>query len=337
MKQLKNWGNGFTLFLAYLFIVIYALIFTNETGWTLLLFATLLVGIEMISLLGSLRRLKLVSREELLLQMGESAKLSFEITKRGSYPLVFIQMKLMSTAFPSTISLYFFQGKKQLQTMWSPAERGYFQKVPIQVTSSDFFGWFQKKRILEMEMNGFVLPQFSVEADTVVAYFQQVLHQSTYGESSFTVKNYRPYRMGDALKQIDWKVSSRQQELIYREYQQYQTSEWVFIFYGQDSFYFEEMLGIFYSLHRQFPQFTTILIGENVPMVETNDLRQYALIQPLIAPQVLPEFHQKRIFLFTPQYSEALEEQVTHLQRDNQLTVYTYKELMAKLGIEVTL
>jgi hypothetical protein len=79
------------------------------------------------------------------------------------------------------------------------------------------------------------------------------------------------------------------------------------------------------------------LLGKKSDAFAENDLRQYALIQPLKASQSLPDFHQKRIFLFTPKYSEDLEQQIASLQQDNQVTVYTYKELMKTLGIEVAL
>ncbi len=71
MKQIKNWGNALLLSLAYFFIVIYALIFTNETGWTLLLFASLFILIELISILGSLRRLQLTTSEQFMMHLGE--------------------------------------------------------------------------------------------------------------------------------------------------------------------------------------------------------------------------------------------------------------------------
>jgi hypothetical protein len=337
MKQIKNWGNALMLSLAYFFIVIYALIFTNETGWTLLLFASLLILIELISILGSLRRLQLTTSEQLMMHLGEQAELTLEITKRRQYPLILFQTEISSVFFKQSIFFYFFNTQKNVQVSWLPEQRGYYQKLPVQVISRDFFGWFQKKQTLELNMTSFVLPEFSNSAETAISYFQQILQRSSYGEPSFTVKNYRPYRAGDALKQIDWKASSRQQELIYREYQQFQTSEWIFIFYGQDSFYFEEMLSVFYSLQRQFPQIPAVLLGKKSDAFAENDLRQYALIQPLKASQSLPDFHQKRIFLFTPKYSEDLEQQIASLQQDNQVTVYTYKELMKTLGIEVAL
>ncbi len=325
------------MFLSYAAIVIYALIFTNSTGWTLLAFATFLLLTELLSLAGLLRGLDLSSSETLVAQADEKLSVLLLIKKR-SYPVWFARVLLTSPMIEGTFQLIFYHGRpRQLLGVFKPQQRGHVTAVDFEATSSDLFDWLQKSRQMKLATDWYILPAEHVDAASVGAFFKQVMYRSDRGEHSFAVKNFRPYQAGDAIKQIDWKLSSRQQELMLREYQLYQTSEWVLLFYGQASPHFEAMLSMFYSLKKQLPQknVQTLLCGKNIEQPSSADLKQYALIQPLDQAVILPNFMYKKIMIFTPELSEHLTAQAEELRRNNQVEIYSYTELTERLRNEV--
>ena len=241
MGRAKQLGQGIMGGVIYLLVLSYALIFTNRTGWALLTFVTLLMVMEISSLLGSLKRLQLSSRESVVAQVDEALDILIEMKKIKRRPLWFVRLGL--DFYPEregNLPLLFYGGrKKKLTKVWYPKKRGKIETLPVTLKSRDLFGWFKKEERRQLPVDWLVLPKEHPSTGEVNLLLQQFIHARDQGDSSFLIKNYRPYSPGDPLKQIDWKVSSRKRELTFREYQHYEPSEWVFILYGLKSSYFE--------------------------------------------------------------------------------------------------
>lgn len=333
MRRLKQWLQGLLILCLYLLISAYAIIFTNNTGWTLWMLATLFLLSEIISLTASLKRVVLESEQTVLTSVGQPKLVEFSLKKKKRYLLGFSKLKLNSQIPDLSVELLFYDGrKKRVSGEWLPSQRGHVKESQVTAISGDLFDWLQKSRKMKIVTDYFALPEKHKQSSQLARLLERAMRQTTFGEHSFSISNYRPYRPGDAIKQIDWKLSSRQQETILREYQLYQDAEIALLFYGKKSNYFEEMLSLFYGmqeyLHRK--KIPVILLGEQVSATAPS-YKDYAKIQPLEADVQLPEVSGKTLFVFTPESCDSLNLEIQRLQRRQQVKVYTYENLMTKL------
>lgn len=327
MKRTTMIGRFFLLVFTYLGVFFYALAFTNKTGWAVLLFVSLILLMEILSLISPLRGVQISASETLIAHLGEP------IT-----PLVTIKRAVRLPLFFSRLSIHLpFEKKKQtirhyhgqtiaLSLSWSPKKRGWITKQPIERIGSDLFGWFEKTRVETLSVNWVVLPAIHPYAAAGLSFIEYVTKRDYFGDSSYTIKTYRDYQKGDPLKQIDWKTSSRKQSLILREYEKYEPVKWTFIFYGLESEYFEELLSLFYSISKMYPQQAEfLLIGENISSNEQNELENYALIQPLKTLVEIPERNHRNICLFLPEWTEEVEK-ILPEQKKKQFSTVVYSQ-----------
>lgn len=334
MRKIKYWLQLTLASIFYLSILFYALIFTNETGWTLWVFATLLLFTEIVSLLGSLKRIKLVSQATMITSVGEPTIIEFFLQKKKAYPLWFIKLQFTYTQLNLVTPIYFYRGEqRQIENYWIPEERGYFTKTELIVTSSDLFDWLKKERKVQIPINYYVLPKKHEKASQLATDFQRSFYQNQVGETSFSLKNYRPYQAGDSIKQIDWKLSSRQSDFMFREYQLFQEAPFVLLFYGQESLNFEDTLSLFYSLQEYLGEknYHYLAYGSQIDISKSAQVKDYACIQPLVKDQALPLLIGKKLIVFAPEISTFLHQEISRLGEKQQVTLYVYNNVKQQM------
>jgi hypothetical protein len=102
----------------------------------------------------------------------------------------------------------------------------YCGKIVMELSSVncyDYLGIFTLKRKTEAKAEAFVLPQIQpldIEIDTAVNFYAE---SNTYsaekpGDDPSEIFDIRPYRSGDSLKSIHWKLSSKADELMVKEF-----------------------------------------------------------------------------------------------------------------------
>lgn len=115
-----------------------------------------------------------------------------------------------------------------------PEQRGDGEFSGVDLVSRSVFGLWQRKRYLPLADSIKVYPNFrAISQYTLLATDHQlsqlgVKHRQRRGEGN-DFHQLREYRPGDALRQIDWKASSRYHKLISKEYQDERDQQIVFM------------------------------------------------------------------------------------------------------------
>lgn len=330
MPVVKQSLKLLTLAIIYLLGFFYSAIFNNEIGWTLFLFMTFMLVLCLIPLLVPLKGIKAQSPATVITHVGENVKLPLDLQRENALlPLAQLTVSVKKPAVDVVITSYLFYRQQQLLFNWRPEKRGVYHELQLYYQSSDFFHLFTKGRTAQLNKHILVLPQKQPLAQTL--QLQQTLQNQTFGEPTFTIKNYRPYRSGDTPKNIDWKLSSKQSTLIYREHENERNAQMVWVFWGAPSEYFEAMLSLYYSLQDLLEDpVEQLLLGKHIAEPTQKDALAFARIQPLEEAPVLPKLTEKLIFFFTPEQTPQTVEQVEQLRKYNQVTVYDYAGLTKK-------
>lgn len=339
MKQKMKKGllyGAFTLF--YLAITLYTFIFNNTTGWGLFFFFSMFFFCCIISLLPSLRKIEVETINQKYVHLNESLPVTWELYKKRPTFFPIARLTIDSPLLSDTSAfLYFFTGsKRQLDLTWKPDKRGVFSTQPIQYQGSDLFFAFSKAYETTFSFHLVVLPTYNSQIEPLINHlFSQTVFPHTYGEMSFAVKSFRQYQTGDSLKYIDWKLSSKRNELIFREYEVSQQPEKLLIFWGSPSEHFEEMLSLYYSIQEAYGRQALVkqqLFGDNIQDSSRPVLEDFASIQPFQTPPVISKLLGMQLFIFTTSIDENLDIQLSSLKRTNQVKVYTYDELSLMLA-----
>ncbi len=116
-----------------------------------------------------------------------------------------------------------------------PKVRGSFDLgQPVVLRRSPWGFWQQRRKLPVATQQARVYPDFSI----ISSYLNMVpdqramqlgLHKAPRRGEGLEFHQLREYRMGDALRQIDWKATSRRRELISREYQEERDQQLVFL------------------------------------------------------------------------------------------------------------
>lgn len=332
MKYLQQTWRTLAFLCIYVLFASYTFAFPSETGWTLLIFVTLVALVELFSFIGRLQNLEFSAPYDLSVHVDTPVSVEVMMNKRPKRILWITGCKVSSPYFLEEFTYVFYHGqKKSLQMTWQPYTRGIVQKQMMHITASDLFGWFKKESTHTFTVDWQVLPAIHPLGKVAGLFFQKqlTLNRQNFGEPSFKINKFRPYQPGDRLSQIDWKISSKQQELVLREYEQEQPSESVFLFYGSASPYFEATLSLFYSLWKELQGEGAdfVLLGEQGMSQTYLTKDDFSFIQPLNQEVELPDFGQKQVILLVP---EANQLPKTSSVR-GWIQIYGYQQLLQQL------
>ncbi|GMA09481.1 hypothetical protein GCM10025886_26340 [Tetragenococcus halophilus subsp. flandriensis] len=332
MKYLGQVWRCLAFLFIYILLGIYALAFPSDTGWTLFLFASLVLVLEIFSLVGALKNILFTAPTYLLAHVNEPISVQFKMKKRQRKILWLANLKLTAPQYQETFDYLFYHGqKKQMQITWQPHKRGIVQQQKIHIIASDLFAWFKKESVNEFVVDWHVLPPIHSLGHVATRFFQKKLTSGVqnFGEHTFKIKKFRPYQAGDRLSQIDWKISSKQQELVLREYEQEEPREIIFLFYGSSSPYFELMLSLFYSVWKELPikEVQFVLLGEQVRNQRAITEEDFSSIQPLEQEISLPDFGKRPMIVFIPEKKQ----QSISIPVKQQVEIYDYQQLMQQL------
>lgn len=327
MKKIRIILSVISYGFLYLLISLYTFIFNNSTGWSLWMFASTLLILIILSLISPLTMLQVTQQDSIETEVNDILKIPLEVSKKTHFPMLFLELDFKENTPRINDTFYFYYGQKKLATAeWMPEQRGYYSSINLTVFANDIFGIFTKKKKIEATTNLFVLPKrYELR---MLAYFQRKIQRTSFGDNDFSIKNYRSYELGDDIKKIDWKLSSRQQEIILKEYHYHQEVDWVFVFYGQQDRYFEETLAFFFNLQEQLElrKNQVVLLGEKTSDLELN--KRIARIEPLKSAQKIPVFSNHKILLFTPLLTEELTQQLQDLPQKQAIEIVTYQDLL---------
>lgn len=306
MKYFKVIGRAIVILMIYLFVFLYAIIFTNDTGWVLLIFFSLLFLFDCLSLISPLRMLKVKNPERLHLTVNEKASIRLVIQRAIKIPLYFETLRVTWPNIQQDQALInYFGQEKKLKLDFKPSQRGMIENQNLVLQTSDFFDLFVKKHSMNLPVEWLVLPEKHPFINEAIVVIEKIMNKKSYGETSYTLKNYREYHEGESMKQIDWKTSSRMENLMIREYERDDPGQWLFVFYGIESIHFEALLSLFYTL---FITYQTparfMIIGDTGANSQLDSLVDFATIQPVASIPEIPYRQTENICVFVPELTK---------------------------------
>lgn len=180
---------------------------------------------------------------ERIIKMGEECKFTIQLTNQSIFPITngTLQVRYrhqLDEAYQEKKIWFHLDGKssEKVTVTFSGSHCGmvelFFDKVRVYdyfgLASVSLFNKGKKGKIHEV----MVVPEFEYteEEQDVLAEENQEITIDAYGEDSSEVKGIREYRQGDPLKNIHWKLSSKQRQLMVKEYSQDETERERFIF-----------------------------------------------------------------------------------------------------------
>ncbi|MEG0254071.1 DUF58 domain-containing protein [Vagococcus sp.] len=297
------------IFLGYAFIFIYAVTFDSELGWLVFIFLTIFLLVNGLLLIDSLKNIQVTFAQELVSSVNEMKRVTLKVKSKNLnhrfYPL--LSLKNEGLDLNQVIPL-FYSKNKEISFDWLPQKRGYYESVEIEVRSSDFFGVLYKTHVQTVECSVCILPKQEKDISGLLHLIEPSIRKNLFGDTNFNLERLRVYQLGDSVKQIDWKTSSKKQQLILKEYETYQPTKTVFIFYGVKSFYFERMLSVYFSLFQQVEsQFCRFVLMESEgKVIERPELEDFAKLEKNENPGKIPEVTESTILIFTPEKTKRL-------------------------------
>ncbi|WP_170924887.1 DUF58 domain-containing protein [Candidatus Enterococcus clewellii] len=330
-QLLKNSLRMLFVLFFYLVLFLYTVIFNNASGWTLFFFLTFLLVGNLISLLPSHKKIQLVLLESSTYQAGHPSQLTVEMfTYRPLLlPLFALTLRLHSTSKTNPAFFWAYTGNRKILSFhWTPETRGLFSELPVFFHSTDFLQLLSKGSIQALAGPFSVLPK--LEKERANAVIQKIVtvqpnFYASFGNRTFTIRDFRSHQTGDPLRLIDWKQSSKRNELIVKEYEQEQEQEACLIFYGQKHARFEELLSVYYSMMHLLDgkiSYTTKLLADYP--VETLNENLFAVLQPFSEEPYMPTYSNKKLLIFAPEPTERLQNHLKALGRTNEVFLITF-------------
>ncbi|MBP1046030.1 DUF58 domain-containing protein [Enterococcus sp. BWM-S5] len=327
---LRNILRMIPVLLFYLALFFYAVVFNNSSGWALFFFLTFLLAANFISLIPSHKKLRLAMIESSTYLVNQSSQLAVEIyTDRPLLlPLYGVTVTQSTSVEKENYFFLAYTGNRKVLTFhWVPTKRGFFSELPVSIHSTDFLKLISKQSVQLLTGPFPVLPK--VNNDLAEKLLQAVLTVQPnfyvpFGNRTFMIRDFREHQVGDPLRMIDWKQSSKRSELIVKEYEQEQEQETCILFYGQAHTYFEELLSIYYSVTRHLNgrmTYRTKLLADYSS--DTPEEYVLAALQPFSEEPEIPFSTNKKLLIFAPEQTEKLQEQLQLLARTNEILLVT--------------
>ena len=315
---------------------IYWMTFNSEAAWILLLFLTVFIVFDSLLMIESVKKLKIKPLNLSSINNGETRDVTLELTSQSKKPLFFpvliIECKELNL---KKVYFLFYQKEKSITFEWKPTERVVLESVVFKITSSDFFSFLVKKSSYQIETNILVLPAKISNTDRLMNLIYPDLKKTVFGESTFNLEKLAPYKPGDSIKKIDWKLSSKKQHLMVREYEEYAENKLMFVFYGRDSKYFEKMLAVFFSIYQTniSKDILFFLVGEGVSKESGIKVEDFSTIRACEDPGEIPYIPNHKLFIFTPRPTKMLDRELSKINGNQPIKVIEYKTIKDEVSL----
>ncbi|HCM89769.1 MULTISPECIES: DUF58 domain-containing protein [Vagococcus] len=328
MKKTDN-----LLLTGFIFVsLMYALTFNSQMSWRIFLFIFFFLAISYFSVLSPLKYFIMTPLTPVMVEVGEKREIEFKLLNTSKRNCFFPLLTITCPDLDYKETYYLFSKKdKRLIFVWEAKKRMSLEKVTVEIKSSDLFGLINKRQQLDVEFELAILP--SSHGEVNYQQVTQLFEKTLFGERSFDVENIREYQAGDSIKGIDWKLSSKKQILMLREYKQQQLAKTVFIFYGVKSFYFEKSLQVFFSLFQSSKNYDWdfYLMGDNVSQKKIDSPIDFARIKKASDPGSFTSIKEQNIIVITPEVTSKLTKELCKFNQTQKVTVIDYQMIESEL------
>lgn len=319
MKQARRIGKIVLVFLGWLVLGANALIFNNNTGWSLFLFFSGFLLLTLLSAVPSLKKVEFKTERVQYTRVGQTFDLVVAVSAKYFWQS-FFQVSIKGV--PTEVHQSFFYHGQPLALTFPVriATRGRFENPPIVLSSGDLFGLFVKEQTRTLSCTLYVLPKEDPTGRRLGQQLRQQVIRQTFGEPLPQVRSYRSYRPGDNRRQVDWKVSARQRTLTIREQEAGQEVKPIFVFWGQQQKGFERMLSRYYTMQKEISGIQQYLIGQQVDLV--TEERLFAEVVGFVTAPPLPEWINQDLVIFYGKEDGSLKQAVASWQKYNRVSLY---------------
>lgn len=311
----------------YTLIFLYWVTFNSETGWYLFLFFTLFIIFDSLLMFQSVKKVKLKPLNLSSTNVGKKQLIKLQLTtdqkKKVFFPVLIIRCEELEI---EERLIFFFKRNYTWQVEWTPKKRAVLESVTIEVISSDFFGFLTKSKTHSQQTRILILPESLSRTERLLKIIPPNFSRNLFGEPTFNLEKIKPYVPGESMKKIDWKLSSKRQELMVKEYEEYETNPLMFIFYGRASKNFESMLAYFYTLYQdvQTKEVSFFLVGDGVSSQESIDIADFSKLEAKESPGTIPYQKNHQIIIFTPRQTKLLDRELDKLPAHTDIQVIDY-------------
>ena len=190
-------------------------------AWALLFLLLLLPPISLLCSLPQLLYLRLSLSAPESVEQGERLLLWVGVKALRALPMpeLRIQLRVSDGAFAPPKKHYLSRIPRQGGTVWLETERaGLLQCRAVRVRAYDYLGliWLPRRKPLPTETAVLPAPRAPEPLPDLSIFASRRLTQLPQGSFS-ELHDYRPYRDGDNLRAVHWKLSQKTDEFIVRE------------------------------------------------------------------------------------------------------------------------
>ncbi|MGY3703930.1 hypothetical protein BW731_01430 [Vagococcus martis] len=331
--KVKNRLHFISYTVLFLVVLFYTLTFLTTIGWILIVFMSMTLIVSFIGIkLADVEKISVKLDNYLLTSKKETITTEVTIQKNMSGVVFFPVLKISISELGFTKYIYGYTGKREtIQIEWQANQRGHYEEIQVELVSRDLFYLFLKDYKQNVTVDWNILPQTFTNTQGLMRLFQFVFRKQALGEASYDIKGYRTYTHGDSMKQVDWKVSSKQQEIMVKEFSYEKEELPIFVFYGQTSFYFEAMLDVFYNVYNQFEHSPTsfYLLGEGVDEEKIDDVMSFATIRKKETIELARFLREKNksAIVFVPELTERIKQEISDCDSSLTIQTITYQDI----------
>lgn len=193
-------------------------------------------------------------------ESGQSAKVIVSIERKTFFPFVYMTAEelvsseeLVNTKVQGTSAVKFVGFKKNFEWTYTLKNlpRGEHRFLGVEIVFSDFFGWAQKRILVDKEQMVLVYPRVKeikyVALQTKLDVGTMMSPYSVVKDTSMAV-GLREYVPGDRFAWIHWKSFAKTQTLQSKEFEDRQSQELLLMLNAEASPLFEEKIELVASM-----------------------------------------------------------------------------------------
>lgn len=321
-------------------IMLFAITFNIKVGWFLCYFFLFVLFCSLLSLRGRFNRYQIQIEPLIHLNQGAEETITLRLLAKDGRlklpPYLRGTLELTNDQFDLTQ-----KQSDDRQVLFLTAkiegdlERGVYQSAQASFVSNDLFNLLRKTHRFPLETTILIMPQMRVaDSHEVMSILsrQKLLPLGANFIKNQDVKALRDYREGDQLNQIDWKLSAKRDQLIVKEFESDPQEDLIFLFYGNDGQYYEEMLALFYTIessngssladYRMYNLTKKRFTDASVDLYTSS--QSIHMEKQLVQGVQQDHFNKKRLIIFTARYSKALIKLSEELVEKNDVVVFYY-------------
>lgn len=264
--------------LLYVLLALATFIFNFEGLWLVFFFSSLVLLVSCLAFFLPSMTWQLAPDKLFLVEQGSLAWARLSL-KSSSFGL-FWQWQVRKVKGLILDKTWLYRGdKRSLQWEEVVSRRGPIYAQGLEARGLTFLLLKDYTQDLAPCQIGWGLPAFHAEVHSFANWYLKNIQEGPRTQSD-SHKQVRPYQPGDPLKQVHWKLSSKQEELLVKEYEVQQPDPGPLVFLGLEGPAFEDLLSLAYSYHLSY-QVPVFLLGRDHSLHDPARLEDFAKLEPL--------------------------------------------------------